>query len=84
MTNWRKKIRIKHLLTASEKHKDIQESMNKISEVLKTHAEFAMTSLCSQMKHIPKGDDVITPTDYANKLIAKMYDIADEQRLWIE
>ena len=84
MTNWRKKIQIKGLLTESEEHKDIQESMNKISDVLKRYPEFAMTNLCSKMKHIPMGDDIITPLDYANKLLSKMYDIADEQAIWIE
>ncbi|MBI2647536.1 hypothetical protein HYW99_03595 [Candidatus Woesearchaeota archaeon] len=84
MTNWRKKIQIKHLLTESEEHKAIQESMAKIADVLDQHYEFKRSPLLHRMKNIPQCDDVITPQDYANKLISVMYDIADEERIWIE
>lgn len=84
MTKWRKKIQIKQLLTESENHKDIQESMNKIADVLDNHYEFRRTPLIQRMRNIPQGDDVITPSDYANKLLGSMYDIADDEAIWIE
>jgi len=84
MTNWRKKIQIKHLFTESREHKDIQESMKKIADVLDQYYEFKRSPLLHRMKNIPQGDDVITPQDYANKLLSGMYDIADEEEIWIE
>ena len=84
MTNWKKKIRIKQYFTEKEDHTSVQEAMTKVSNELKNHSEFALTNLCSKLKKIPKGDDVFTPVDYANKLLLKMYDIADEQNIWIE
>ena len=84
MTNWRKKIKIKEFLTDKEDHKSVQESMNKIADVLESHGEFGLTNLATKFRNIPVGDDVITPCDYANKLIGIMYDIADEQEIWIE
>jgi len=84
MAMWHKKIKIKNLLTESEEHKDIQESMNKIADVLSKHHEFKRSLLIHKMRNIPEGDDVISPSDYANKLLSAMYDIADEERIWIE
>jgi hypothetical protein len=84
MTNWHKKIQIKSLLTESEEHKDIQESMNKIADVLSKHHEFIRSPLIHRMRNIPEGDDVISPSDYANKLLSAMYDVADEEKIWIE
>lgn len=85
MVNWRKKIKIKQFLTESEKHEDIQKSMNQIADVLEKHHEFLQPpAFLQKMRNIPKGDDVITPSDYANKLLAAMYDIADEELIWIE
>ncbi|MCJ7768757.1 hypothetical protein MUP79_10250 [Candidatus Bathyarchaeota archaeon] len=82
MTNWRKRINIKHLLTKSGKHKDIVKSMNSIADVLEKHFEFK--EIAGRLRNIPKGDDVITPADYANKLLERVYDIADNERIWIE
>ena len=79
---WNKKIKIKHLLTEDESHKAIQESMNKVADVLSSHYEFSM--IVKRMKNIPKGDEYFKPVDYANSLIESMYNIADEQRIWIE
>ena len=84
MTNWKKYINIKDLLTDSEEHKDIQESMNKIANVLDHHNEFRALSLIYKMRNIPKGDDIISASDYANKCLDIMYNIADEERIWIE
>jgi len=79
---WRKKITIKHLLTESEKHEDIQTSMNNIANELDKHYEF--TELIPFMRAIPKGDKIISSCDYANKIMNKVYDIADFERIWIQ
>jgi hypothetical protein len=84
MTNWRKSIKIKHLLTESEEYADVKEVMSKVADELSKHGEFKELSLISKLRNIPAGDDVITPTDYANKLLRQVYDIADMERIWIE
>jgi hypothetical protein len=83
MTNWRKKIKIKHLFNESEEHKDIQESMNNVADVLQSHSEFSLTNILTKFRNIPVGDEIITPADYANKLLSAIYDIADEQEIWL-
>lgn len=82
--SWRKKIKIKQFLTESEKREDIQESMNKVADELEKHPEFKQHSFIKKMRQIPEGDEVFSPSDYANKILAKMYDVADEERIWIE
>ena len=83
MTNWRKTIKIKQFLTESEEHKKIQESMDKIADELGKHFEFKLSPIIHKMRNIPQGDDVITPHDYANKLLGYIYDKADEEKIWI-
>jgi len=83
MTNWRFKVRVKHLFTDKEDHESIQKSMNAIADVLGDEVCFDEFSL-KQFRNIPEGDDVITPCDYANKLISRMYDFADSNLIWIE
>ena len=79
---WLKRIKIKHLLTDSEDYNEIQESMNKIASILEQHKEFE--DIVDDMRHIPKGDVYFSPSDYANKMLARMYDIADMERIWVE
>jgi hypothetical protein len=40
--------------------------------------------LIERMRNIPAGDDVVPPVDYANRLLDKVYDFADDNRIWIE
>jgi len=84
MANWRKRISIKEFFTESEEHEDIQISMNRIADELEKHYEFTHSPLLHRMRSIPNGDGVITPLDYANKLLSAMYDIADEELIWID
>jgi len=89
MTNWRKKIQIKQFFTESEEYEEVKKSMNNVANVLEKHPEFLKilpsgSTLIYRMRNIPEGDDVITPVDYANTLLSMMYDIADEERIWIE
>lgn len=82
MTNWRKKIAIKHLLTEKEDLASVQERMNKVADVLSSHFEFR--SLLKKLRKIPKGDEFFKPVDYANKILDELYSIADEYSIWIE
>lgn len=83
MTAWRTRLKLKHLLTEEEDLESVQESMNKIAGVLETCSYFD-TFDTNRFRNIPAGDDVITPKDYANKLLSWMYDWADEKLVWIE
>ena len=79
---WRKKISIKQLLTDSEEYDDVQRVMNEIADVLEKHYEF--TELLPFMRAIPKGDKIVSSCDYANRIMNKIYDIANFERIWIQ
>ena len=83
--NWQHKIRLKHLLTKSEKWENLQESMNKIADVLDNEPRFIrFGTKC--FRQVPKDDEleVLTPLDYCNKLINMLYDYADDNAIWVE
>ena len=80
--NWRKKIKIKHFCNGCEDHKGVQKVMSNIADVLTEHSEFS--SIVPMLRHIPKGDEFFSPADYANKILDRIYDIADCEGVWIE
>jgi len=82
MTNWRMKIKIRNLFTEKEDLESVRKSMNKVADVLKEHSEFK--HLIQDLRNIPEGDAYFTPCDYANKILGRIYDIADEERIWID
>ena len=83
MANWVHKVKIKHLLTEKDDWQSVQDSMNQIADVLENDPCFICFDTQS-FRNIPKGDEFFGPADYANKLINRMYDFADERRIWIE
>jgi len=83
MGKWNHRITLKHLLTRSEKVEDIRKSMAAIADVLKGDRWFVAFSTDKFYK-IPECDDVILSSDYANKLIDRLYDFADSHRIWID
>jgi len=83
MANWKHRVKVRHLFTENEDHESIKKSMKQIVEVLEKEPCFKYFDL-KKFKRIPKGDDVFGPVDYANKLISKMYDYADDNLIWIE
>ena len=82
MTNWRKKIKIRNLFTEKEDAESVRKSMNEVADVLKEHREFK--HLIQELRNIPDGDEYFTPCDYANKILNKIYNVADEERIWID
>ena len=83
MMNWRHQVKIRHLLTDQEDATSVRMSMKEITDVLDKSPCFAGFST-KKFRAIPDGDDVITPLDYGNRLLDRMYDFADEHRIWLE
>ena len=83
MADWQHKVKIKHLFTEKETHKEVQKSMNEVADVLDKNFCFARFDK-AQFRIIPKGDKFFSPADYANKLLDRLYDFADENRIWID
>ena len=81
--NWLSRVKIRHLYTEKEDYKSICQSMNDIAGVL-SHSPAFHTFRLKDFHSIPKGDHVIGALDYANKLLDRMYDYADQNRIWIE
>ena len=83
---WNSKVKIKHLLTDGESHEEVQANMNAIADALESSGVFAGFSrqVIAGMRNIPKGDNVFGPVDYADRYLDKMYDFANEYRIWIE
>ena len=81
--NWNNEIKIKHLLTEKEDLKSIQASMNNIADVIHSNSAFNSFNT-SLFRNIPVGDEFFKPVDYANELMDRMYDFADENRIWIK
>jgi general stress protein 26 len=82
--NWIYKVKVRHLLTEKEDYESIQKSMSAIADILKKESYFIGFKWLAKFKKIPKGDDVIRAVDYGNNLLDKMYDYADQNRIWIE
>lgn len=83
MTNWRHNVKISHLFTKNDDHESLQKSMNDIADVLQKEPCFFRFN-CSKFRKLPVGDDIISPADYANRLVQRMYDYADQNSIWIE
>ena len=83
MAQWRTKLKIKHLFTHEEDYESIQKSMNDIADAIENGPTQIGIDL-KPFRNIPKGDSIFKPVDYANKLIDRLYDYADDERIWIE
>ena len=79
---WKRKIKIKHLFTKNEDWESVQKSMNDIADVL--DKEYLPRFSTKKFRNIPKDNEYIEPVEYANKLLDKLYDCADANRIWIE
>lgn len=84
MTNWRNKIKLKHLLTDEQDHQHVQASMLAIANELDKAPYFTQFRAKKKFRSIPQGDDTFGHVDYANRLLDALYDYADDNRIWIE
>ena len=76
---WTHTVSVKHLFTEEEDWDSVQNSMNKIADVLEGDEWFKDFSL-DEFRDIPKRRPVL----YANDLLNDMYNYADENRIWIK
>jgi len=83
MRHWEHKIKIRHLLAKKEDWKSIQNSMNKIADVLEKDEWFKGCRWIKKFREIPK-DNFIDPADYADKLLEKMWDFCDINNIWVK
>jgi len=83
MARWFFRVKLTHLFTEQEDYESVKKSMKEIADAIKAESCFSGFDTKKFYK-IPKGDDVIGALDYANKLISRMYDFADDRRIWIE
>lgn len=83
MPVWGNRVKIKHLLTEDADHATVQASMNAIADVLDSSPAFVGFGT-KAFRNIPQGDDIFGPVDYANRLLDRLYDFADDRRIWIE
>ena len=80
---WNSKVKVKHLFTEKEDHASVQASMQAVADALDNHPAFMLFDTRG-FHRISEGDETFGPVDYANRLLAQMYDHADLWRIWIE
>jgi len=79
---WNHKIKIKHLFTEDESHEAVQKSMNAVADVL-DKGTFFVGFDTKKFRAIPADNEFFEPVECANKLLEKLYDFADDRRIWI-
>jgi len=84
MMQWKYRVKIKHLFTKEEDWNTVQSTMKKIAKALENESCFSFFAEVKKFYKIPKDNEFITPIEYANKLISRMYDYADANQIWIE
>jgi hypothetical protein len=82
MAKWIAKVKLTHLFTENTDYESVQNSMIAIAKVIESQKCFFGFDT-KRFYEIPEGDDVMEPQDFANKLITRMYDFADVNRIWI-
>jgi hypothetical protein len=83
MGNWRFRAALRHLFTKEEDYESVKTSMKNIADTIKTYPFFRGFDV-RKFYTIPKGDDVISSLDYANKLIDRLWDFCDDNNIWID
>ena len=78
--NWVYKVKLTHLFTDDEDYWDIQASMNNIADALDKEPCFDMFADKNRFRTLPEDYTLVI----ANSLITKLYDYADEHRIWID
>lgn len=81
---WNHKVKIKHLLTGDSDWESVQDSMNAVADALDADPMWFSAFPVSNFRNISKGDSTFGPGAYANALLDRLYDYADDRRIWIE
>ena len=81
--NWRTRVKVKDLLNDDESPDAVRATMAAIADRLEAAPQFRAFDT-ARFRNIPDGDDVVSEQDYANRLLSRMYDYADENRIWME
>lgn len=87
MPNWRKTIRIKHLLSDDDSAENAREAAGKVAVILKRQREYnhseheEFTDIACSFADLGESSDG-TCSDF-NDLLAWLYDWADSERVWI-
>jgi hypothetical protein len=83
MAKWLYKVKLKHVLTEDTDHETVQKNMIAIAKIIESKKCFFGFDT-KRFYEVPKGDGVMEPEDFANKLIERIYDFADLHKIWIE
>jgi hypothetical protein len=78
--NWVYNVKLKHLFTKDEDYQSIQDSMNKIADVLDKEQCFDLFPAKNRFRTLPDDYTLVI----ANSLINELYDYADAHRIWID
>jgi len=83
MGRWLFHVKIKQFLTEEEDYESIKKSMESIAKVLEKEPCFhAFRPTLKKFRSIKDDEDGVY-LDYANRLLDRMYDYADSNRIWI-
>tara|TARA_R110000868_G_scaffold21307_3_gene88528 strand:- start:1921 stop:2151 length:231 start_codon:yes stop_codon:yes gene_type:complete len=76
-------VKVKHCFSVDESLDGVRRDMAAVADALENSPAFHAFDK-TPFRNIPEGDEVFKPLDYANKLLDRMYDYADRNRIWIE
>jgi hypothetical protein len=83
---WNSRVKIKHLLTDEGTDEAIRRDMASVGNELASSAAFGSFDrrTIARMKALPDGLEPDELLAVANRLLDRMYDFADYNRIWID
>lgn len=96
MANWKRKIKLKHLLGSDTSDEAAKEAARAVSAILKRQPEYEedgiddFSQAVNEMADIAASDDdpsyttTFTRTRHFNLCLDAVYDWADAERVWID
>jgi hypothetical protein len=78
--NWKHKVALKHLFTREDNYESLQNSMNKVADVIENEQCLFSFLGKNKFRKLPKKHTLET----ANLLLSKLYDYADANNIWID
>lgn len=84
MGRWNHKVEgFGAMLTTAPDHAAVQATMTAIADRLKQDPWFSRFDF-TQFYNLPEGDDFFAPSDYADRILARLYDYCDRERIWLD